>query len=279
MGALSRVLHRAATTAQRGRLAALRFADEGHGYDAFGLHPSGVALGMALTEGLYRAWFRVTSSGHRNIPASGPAILAANHSGTLPFDALMLWADVVRKTEPPRLARPVADHFVVNLPFLSELFSRGGAVGGSRKNLERLLERGELVALFPEGVPGIGKRFRERYTLKPWRVGHAELAMRHRAPVVPVAIVGAEEQMPELARIPLDGVELFGAPYLPIPLTPLPLPVHYHIYYGDPLVLHERFDPARASEPEVLEEAAAVVASAVRGLIERGLRERKGVFR
>lgn len=272
------LLHRVLSAASRARLDELRIADEGHGYDAFGLHRDGVALGMALTGGLYKAWFRVSSIGHEHIPKAGAAIVAANHSGTLPFDGLMLWADIVRRTS--RLARPVADHFVVNLPFLSELFSRAGAVGGSRRNLEHLLERGELVAVFPEGVPGIGKPFRERYRLQPWRVGHAELAMRHRAPVIPVAIVGAEEQLPQIGRIPIHGTKLlFGAPYLPVTLTPVPLPVRYRIYYGEPLALHERFDPRRASEPDVLERAAACVSGEVKRLIDRGLEERRGWFR
>ena len=250
--------------------------DEGHGYDAFGLSAKGVARGIALTRGLYQWWFRVRSFGHEHIPRSGAAILAANHSGALPFDGLMLWADVVRRTS--RLPRTVADHFVANLPFFSELFSRAGAVGGSRRNLEFLLERGELVAVFPEGTPGIGKLFRERYHLQPWRVGHAELAMRHRVPVVPVAIVGAEEQMPQIARVALGG-SLFGAPYLPVTLTPIPLPVRYRIYYGEPLLLHELFDARNPSEPDVLERASACVSSEVKRLIDRGLRERKGWFR
>jgi 1-acyl-sn-glycerol-3-phosphate acyltransferase len=267
------------SSSERGRLASLSLADEGHGYDAFGVHRDGVAGGLAMTAALYHFWFRVRSAGHQNIPPSGGAILAANHSGTLPFDAVMLWADVLRRSEPPRLVRAVADHFVVNLPFLSSMFSRAGAVGGSRENLAYLLERGELVAIFPEGVPGIGKSFRDRYRLQEFRVGHAELALRHRVPVIPVAIVGAEEQMPQIGRIPLGSGRLFGAPYLPIALTPLPLPVRYHILYGEPLSLHERFDAGRAAEPEVVERAASCVATEVRRLIARGLEERKGVFR
>ncbi|MCA9554102.1 MAG: glycerol acyltransferase, partial [Myxococcales bacterium] len=93
-----------------------------------------------------------------------------------------------------------------------------------------------------------------------------------------VAVVGAEEQMPQLTRIQA-GAKLFGAPYIPIPATLLPLPVHYHIYYGAPLNLHEDYRPEQADEPAVVREAADRVQAAVAGLITRGLEEREGVFR
>ncbi len=264
--------------AQRSRCAQMPIRDLGHGVDEFGVARAWVAFGMGLMRGLYDVWFRVHSEGHQHIPAEGAAIIAANHSGTLPFDAMMLWTDIARRSTPPRLARVIADHFVPNLPFVSTMFARTGAVGGSRSNVARLLERGELVGVFPEGTPGIGKHFRERYQLKSWRVGHIELALKHRVPVVPVAIIGAEEQMPQIGRIAV-GSKLFGAPYLPVTLTPFPLPVHYHIYYGAPLYLHEVLDAELATHPDVLGRGAAMVAGCVRELIDHGLAARRGVFR
>lgn len=263
---------------QRERSERMLIRDLGHGVDEFGVSREWVALGLGMMRGLYDGWFRVESRGHEHIPAKGGAIIAANHSGTLPFDAMMLWTDIARRSDPPRLARIVADHFVPNLPFINKLYARTGAVGGSRANITQLLERGELVGVFPEGTPGIGKHFRDRYRLATWRVGHVELALKHRVPVVPVGIVGAEEQMPQIARIPL-GSKLFGAPYVPVALTPFPLPVRYHLRYGPPIVLHERLDSERCSDPDVLGRGAAMVASAVQDLLDRGLRERRGVFR
>ena len=260
------------------RLGDLRLQDAGHGYDAFGANRDWVGFGAGLMRFLYETWFRVTSHDARHVPASGPAILAANHSGTLPYDAAMIWTDVLEHTAPPRLVRPVMDHFVPLLPIVGTFFARAGGVGGSRANVRSLLEAGELLLIFPEGTVGIGKPFKARYQLQPFRVGHAELSIRHRAPVVPVAVVGAEEQMPQLARFE-RGAKLFGAPYLPVPATLLPLPVHYHIYYGAPLALHERYRPEEADEPEVLKAAAAAVQAEVAKLVARGLEERQGVFR
>lgn len=255
---------------------AVPIRDAGHGYDVFGLEPAHVAFALASLGWLHQRYFRVSSHGVEHVPARGPALLAANHSGTLPFDAVMLWVDVLRRRG--RIPRAVTDYFVAGMPFFGTLFARCGAVGGTPGNLRVLLESGELLMLFPEGVPGISKPFSQRYQLQEWRVGHAELAIRHRAPVVPVAIIGAEEQMPQLGRIEALG-PLVGAPYVPVPLTPLPLPVHYHMHYGEPLMLHEGLAPEDADDPEVVERAASRVKEAVQVLIQRGLRRRRGVFR
>jgi 1-acyl-sn-glycerol-3-phosphate acyltransferase len=254
----------------------LCYEDAGHGYDIFGLNPGWVERAMTVFGPLYDHYFRVQSEGIHHLPREGPAILAANHGGVLPFDGMMLWMDVLRRTQPRRVARPVADHFVPRLPFVSVLFARCGVVGGSRGNVHALLERGEVLLIFPEGTPGIGKPLRERYHLKEFRVGHAEMAIRHRAPVVPVAIIGPEEQLPLVVRLPVSA---FGAPYLPLSLLPLPLPVRYHIYYGQPIPLHEEHRPEEADDPQVVATAAARVRAAVQALVEEGLRARTGVFR
>lgn len=256
----------------------LAFADAGHGFDPFGMHPDFMAFGDALASWLHDSYFRVQSYDAHHIPATGPAILAANHSGTLPVDGMMLWIDVLRNTDPPRAPRPVADYFVSSLPWVGTLFARAGMVGGSRGNVRRLLEQGELMMLFPEGVPGISKPFSERYQLQNWRVGHCEMAIRYQAPVVPVGIVGAEEQMPQLGRIPIDGLFGMSIPHIPIPATPLPLPVRYHILYGEPLRFDREFKPEDADDPEILAACAARVRASVQELIHRGLRERHGIF-
>lgn len=261
---------------QRARLERLPFHDAGHGWDRLGLHPDSVTTGAAWTRFFYDVWFRVESRGAGRVPASGPAMLAANHAGLLPLDGMMLWADVLRHTDPPRVLRIVADTFVPRLPFVSTVFSRSGVVGGTRANVDRLLEDGELLGFFPEGVPGIAKPFSERYRLRPFRVGHAELAIQHGAPIVPVAIIGSEEQWPELARI--ESFHLWGAPYLPIPATPLPLPVRYRIRYGEPIDPRARWSQDQADDPTAAGALAREVQRAVQALVDEGLRERKGLF-
>jgi 1-acyl-sn-glycerol-3-phosphate acyltransferase len=275
LSAFARLIAGTLPEKERQRLAGLQFADAGHGFDPFGMHPDFVAFGEAITAPLYDRYFRVESSGHEHIPATGPAVLAANHSGAVPFDSAMIWADVVRHTDPPRVARPVADHFVPMIPVIGIIFARGGMVGGSRGNARTLLERGEMLLIHPEGVPGIAKSFKQRYQLQDWRVGHVELAIRHRAPVIPVAVVGAEEQMPQIGRIPIS---VMGLPFIPITLTPFPLPVRYHIRYGEPVPVHTLFTPDQADDPAAIQEAAAMVKARVQAMLDEGVKERAGVF-
>lgn len=270
----ARLAERLLSRSEYKRMQQLTFADAGHGYDAFGANPEWVAMAASLARPFYKYYFRVKSYDSHHIPLEGGAILAANHSGTLPMDGSMLFMDVITQTNPPRLPRPVADFFVPMLPFVAILFSRCGVVAGSRGNVQHLLESGELIMIFPEGVPGIGKAFKDRYQLQSWRVGHCELAIRHGVPIIPVGIVGAEEQMPQIAKLP----GIMGAPYIPITLTPFPMPVRYHILYGEPIPVHEMYTPDDADNPKVLKAAAAKVKNAVRELLHRGLHERDGVF-
>jgi len=246
--------------------------DEGHGYDVFGLHADAVRRAVRWGRPLYRRYFRVESSGIEHVPSSGAAILVPNHSGTLPIDGAMLWLDVVQRTG--RVLRPIADRFVPRLPFVSTVFARTGVVSGTHTNVRRLLEVGELIVIFPEGVSGPAKPFRERYQLQKWRVGHAELAIRHRAPIIPVAIIGAEESWPVLFRI--RAFHAFGAPYLPVPASLVPLPVQLHLHYGPPLELHRQYPVEAADDPDALAAAAAEVRAAVEALITRGLAARRG---
>jgi 1-acyl-sn-glycerol-3-phosphate acyltransferase len=257
------------------RIASAQRSDAGHGYDAFGMHRDWLVLARALLGPLYGRYFRVSSFGSEHIPRDGPAILIANHAGTLPIDAAMICLDVAEHTQPPRMPRIVVDRFVPRMPVFGSLASRVGAVSGTPGNVRHLLENGELCLIFPEGLPAIGKPVRERYVLREFRVGYAEIALRMRVPILPVAVIGSEEQWPQLGRLPIP---MLGAPYLPIVATPLPLPVHYRIHYGPVL---EPF--TGMPEGEVTSEAAAAAnrdaKAAVERLIARGLAERKGVFR
>jgi 1-acyl-sn-glycerol-3-phosphate acyltransferase len=250
------------------------FHDEGHGFDLFGLQPAAVERTARLAAPLYDHYFRVHAVGAEHVPATGRAILIANHSGVLPVDGAMLWLDVLRHTG--RVTRMVADRFVPRLPFVGTLFARSGVVSGTRANVRRLLERDELLAIFPEGVSGVAKPRSERYRLQAWRVGHVELALRHRAPIIPVAIVGAEESWPVLLR--LRRFRLFGAPYLPVPVVPFPLPIRYHLRYGAPIELHRDLAPELADDPAIIADAAARTRAAVEQLLAEARAARTGLL-
>jgi 1-acyl-sn-glycerol-3-phosphate acyltransferase len=249
------------------------FHDEGYGFDLFGLHPPSLQRAARVGAPIYERYFRVDSRGAERIPERGPAIIIANHGGVLPVDAAMLCLDVLRNTA--RISRAIADHFVPRLPLVSTLFARLGVVSGTHANVRRLLERGELLAIFPEGVAGPAKPFRQRYELQQWRVGFAEHAIRHHATIIPAAIVGAEESWPLAARLPVTRA--FGAPYLPIPMSPFPLPARYLIRYGEPI--RGREHDRHADDPGAVARLADDARAAVAGLLATTLAERQGVFR
>ncbi len=221
--------------------------------DAFGLDRQALESVRPVFEWLYRRWFRVTSGGHENIPREGPVVFVANHGGVLPFDAAMLIVDGLRHHG--RVMRALVDRFVARIPGLQPAFAALGQVIGTRENFRGLLEAGEWVLVFPEGVAGIRKSFLSRFHLEPFHPGFVEEATRAGAPVVPVALVGQESQAPVLADLPAVAARL-GLPSFPVtptfpwlgPLGLVPLPVRYRIRYAAPVSA----EALAADEPRVL---------------------------
>jgi len=241
--------------------------------DDFGYDPTYEARVRPLFDFLYTRYFRVECRGVENVPASGRCMLVANHSGTIPFDGPMLKTAVKREHAQKRDVRWLAEDFVFHFPFLGSFETRIGAVRACQENAERLLRHETLVAVFPEGTKGIGKLFRERYQLQRFgRGGFVRLALRTQTPIVPVAIVGAEETNPMLMRLESIAKPL-GIPYVPVtptfpllgPLGLLPAPTKWKILFGEPI-------PMTASpESETDELLVARVAERVRGEIQRML--------
>lgn len=192
---------------------------------------------------LYQHYFRVEVFGKQHLPARGPVLLVANHSGTIPIDALMLGVAVHDETPTQRHMRLLGADLVFRVPVLSELARKSGATLACNPDAERLLRSGEVVGVFPEGFKGIGKPYRDRYRLQRFgRGGFVSAALRTGTPIVPVSIVGAEEIYPVIGSIsPLAKV--LGLPYFPVtPLFPwfgllgaLPLPSKWLIEFGTPI--------------------------------------------
>jgi 1-acyl-sn-glycerol-3-phosphate acyltransferase len=188
--------------------------------DQFGFDPelnSAVLMPAALA--LYRSWFRVQARGLGSIPDSGAALIVANHSGVLPLDAIMLQAAVFAEHPAGRNLRLLGADLVYTLPLLSSLARRSGHTRAAPGEARRLLAAGELVGVFPEGFKGTGKPFSDRYQLQRFgRGGFARIALQAGVPIIPCAIVGAEEIYPMLGNSPALARAL-RLPYFP--LTPL----------------------------------------------------------
>ncbi len=243
---------------------------------------------FALLRPVYRRWFRVELRGTANLAHGGGALLVGNHSGTLAWDALMTQLAVHEATASEsgaRFLRPLGADLVFAAPVMGDLARRMGATLASHADAERLLSRGELVGVWPEGFKGIGKPFRDRYKLQRFgRGGFVAAAIRTRVPLVPVSIVGAEEIYPMIGDIrPL--ARLLGTPYWPItPLWPwfgllglVPLPSKWLIEFGAPIATDE-LDPAAADDPMIVFDVTDEVREVIQQTLYTLLVQRRSAF-
>ena len=266
------------------RLARIAATLGAHPYDRLGLSTRTSRRALAFFKLLYRHYFRVESSGHQVLPEKGGAILAANHGGLVPFDAAMAIVDVFLKAEPPRLLRAVVDRWAGTLPFVNVFYARVGQVIGSRENLRELLRDDQMVLTFPEGMAAMSKRAAERHVLQNFRLGFIEESMRNRVPIIPVAIVGPDDQAPVLYDFkPLARV--LGLPFLPItptfpllgPLGLLPYPVKYEIRYAEPFRFYEGYQAEAAEDPLAIRYMAEQVRRRIQEIVDQRVLIRRGV--
>lgn len=241
--------------------------------DIYGRDPRLSEAVAPLVEFLYSRWFRVEVEGAEHIPTGG-ALLVANHSGALPLDGPMLHEALRRERRDLPEARWLAEDQVFYAPLLGTLFNRLGAVRASPDSATRLLAEGRPVCIFPEGIQGIGKPFAERYRLKRFgRGGFVKLALRTGKPILPVAIVGAEEALPLLGKLP---GQFLGIPYLPVtPLGPIPLPAKWHLRIGRPLPV-----PQGASDTSlaVVESMVDATRTTIEEMLKELLAARRSIF-
>jgi 1-acyl-sn-glycerol-3-phosphate acyltransferase len=255
--------------------------------DEFGLDPEFEDLIAPLFVFLYRRWWRVEARGLENVPAASGALVVANHAGAMfPYDGAMLKVALRLEHSAKRELRPLIDDFVFRLPFLASFMTRVGGARACPENAERLLRQGEVVGVFPEGIRGMKKAFRDRYHVQRFgRGGFVTLSLRTRAPIVPVAIVGAEEIHPLIGTWQWPA-KLLGVPY--VPLTPtfpwlgllglIPLPSKWVIRCGQPIDLAARYDPECAHDPVLVDQITEEVREKVQELVDETVRERGPAF-
>lgn len=225
--------------------------------DEFGFDPElNDKVLLELIRPLYRHWFRVETVGMDNVPSDSGALVVANHSGTVPVDALMLQVALHDDHPGRRPLRLLGAHLVYQLPVLGYLSRRSGHTLACPEDADRLMRKGELVGVFPEGFKGVGKPFSERYRLQRFgRGGFVASAIRAGVPIIPCSIVGAEEIYPKIGDLRFLA-RLLGLPYLPItpffpwlgPLGLVPLPSKWMIEFGEP-VRTDEFEPDDADDP------------------------------
>jgi 1-acyl-sn-glycerol-3-phosphate acyltransferase len=238
---------------------------------------------LSVLRPLAQKWFRVEVRGAEFIPDTGGALIVANHSGTLPLDGLI--TQLMVKDHAGRPLRTLAADLVFQTPFVGELARKSGATLASNDDAERLLGRGELVGVWPEGFKGIGKPFSERYKLQRFgRGGFVSAAMRTGVPIVPCSIVGAEEIYPLVGNI-ASLARLLGVPYLPVtpffpllgPLGLIPLPSKWLIEFGEP-IRTDAFSEGAADDPMLVFNVTDQVRETIQQTLYSLLMQRRSVF-
>jgi len=256
------------------KLARLDKPQNEYGIDPFGFSLDYVLSAVAPFLWLYRNYHRVELFGIDRVP-QGRVLLVGNHSGQLPVDAAMIAVAMLTQADPPRVVRSMVEKWIPGLPWVSTFMARVGQIVGTPENCRRLLQKGEAILVFREGVRGIAKVWPQRYQLQEFGLGFMRLALETDTPITPIAVVGAEEQAPALVNLK-PVAKLIGFPALPLTPTglPIPLPTKYRIYFGEPM----RFSGRPDDEDAELDKKVRTVKATIQEMIDRGLKERKGVF-
>jgi 1-acyl-sn-glycerol-3-phosphate acyltransferase len=245
------------------------------GVDQFGFDAHTLVSIAPFLVWLYRYYFRCETFGAENIP-EGRMMVIANHSGQLPFDGAMIITSFVLEPKNPRFLRGMVERWTSEIPFFSTLLARAGQVVGSPSTCQKLLQKDAGVIVFPEGVAGIAKLFSERYQLTNFGSGFIRVALSSKAPIVPVALIGAEEQAPAIANLAPIAKRL-GLPALPLvfpQIIPFPLPVKYRIYIGEPLM----FKGDGTEDDDEINAMVQTTKNKIKDMIDYGLACRKNIF-
>jgi 1-acyl-sn-glycerol-3-phosphate acyltransferase len=253
--------------------------------DEWGLDQEFIDAIRPFFEFLYTVYWRVEVSGIENVPQAGRALLVCNHSGQLPWDGSMIAAAVIKEHPSQRLVRTLYADWFPTLPFFSSSLEKLGQVLANEENGTRLLENDEIVAVFPEGYKGVGKLFKERYRLARFgRGGFVQMALKTRAPMIPVSVVGAEETYISLAKSQTIA-RAIGFPYFPISITwPwlgllgfVPLPTKWFIDFGEPISLDGYSDDA-VNNLVLISQLADQTRNIVQQQIFNRLAKRRSIF-
>ena len=241
---------------------------------------------LAAARPLYNRYFRVETRGLENVPDEGGAVVVANHSGTVPLDAIMTSLALLDHHPAHRHLRMLGADLVFSMPVIAPLARKSGNTLACNADAERLLSGGELVGVWPEGFKGIGKPFSERYKLQRFgRGGFVSAALRTRTPIIPCSIVGAEEIYPMIGNVKTLA-RLLGIPYLPItptfpllgPLGLVPLPSKWIIEFGEPIETAHLGGAAAAEDPMLVFNLTDQVRETIQSTLYTLLMQRRSVF-
>lgn len=223
---------------------------------------------------IYRSYFKVRVFGAENVK-DHPYLVVSNHTGQIPIDAMLITIAFLLDVTPPRILRAMVERFMAQLPFLGDFAAQTGSILGDRANSAYLIEHGESILVFPEGVRGISKNTSDFYKMRAFSEGFYRIALQKKTPILPVCVIGAEEMFPfvfhskRLAR-------LLNVPALPLTANLFPLPSPIDIYIGKEIPIPEHMD-VESAEKDIKENVYHIENSIKRMLIT-GLKNRRPFF-
>jgi 1-acyl-sn-glycerol-3-phosphate acyltransferase len=261
--------------------------DSARALDDWGRSERVFSLMEPLLNFYYRYWFRVEQEGVENVPSEGGALLVSNHSGALPPDAPMIMQSIRNEHPEPRPLYMLGEHWFKGYPGVGMLTNKLGLVAAHPANAQRLLrDEGRLALVFPEGQKGTRKLYWQRYKLRRFgRGGFVKTALRSGVPIVPIAVIGAEEAMPIFAHVPLLQ-QLTGLIYFPInhafpqfgPAAGLMyLPAKFKIRFLEPITL-DAYGPEDAEDLELVQSLAEDVRGRIQTEVDSLLASRRSVW-
>lgn len=243
------------------------------GIDPYGISKSYLAANFSALKFFYRRYFSVESHGIHHVPKRGRVMLVGNHSGGFALDGIMVIGSMFFDMDPPRVAQGMAEKFLNKMPFFSQVSSRLGHLTGLPEHAERLLADERCLMVFPEGVRGTAKLYKERYSLVQFGTGFMRLATKMKTPIVPFAFLGGGEAVPTISNAVTLG-KMLGLPYIPVTpwIVALPLPAKLEVYYSEPMM----FEGTGSEEDEVVYANVEKVKDRIAKLIAVGRKRRSG---
>jgi 1-acyl-sn-glycerol-3-phosphate acyltransferase len=252
------------------RVNALELPFNDKGLDPYGVSRKHLRIAFRVLWPFYGYYFRVRAFGIEHVPPRGRAMIVCNHSGGYAIDAAMLLSACFFEMEPPRLAQGMAERFLMKVPFAAEWTCKTGHFVGLPEHAERLLFEERLIMVFPEGVRGTAKLFKERHSLVRFGTGFLRLALQTRTPIIPAAVLGGGDAVPTVANLYKVG-RLLGVPYIPVTpyLLPAPLPAAMQIRFGSAL----QFEGSGTEDDAFIGAKVELVKDKISELIEQGRKE------
>ena len=220
---------------------------------------------------VYRSYFKVRVFGAENVQDK-PYIVASNHTGQIPIDGALITLAFAMDVHPPRVLRAMIERFMAQLPFIGDFSAQSGAILGDRANCEYLIDHGESILVFPEGVRGVSKNTADYYKLRPFHQGFYRIAIQKKTPILPICVIGAEEMFPFVFHSK-KLADILHVPALPLSLNYIPLPSPIDIYIGPEIAIPSHFEED-TPEKEVKENVFHIE-NTIRRMIVNGLKNRR----